>query len=98
VRVGDGLYRPARLHLVFEVAAYGVQWQLARVTYFSTLPSVAIDRIIGMRRYHEEETGEFIHLASIIRSCYMTPVFTEPRKFYLNDLVAGDVDLFLRIR
>jgi hypothetical protein len=96
VKVDDS-YRPARLHLVFEVTAYGVAWQLARVTYFSALQSVTIDRTIGMQRYHEEEGGEFIHLASIVRSCYMTPIFTNPRQFYLNDLVAGDVDLFLRL-
>jgi hypothetical protein len=93
----DNSYQPARLHLVFSVTAYGVIWQLARVTYFSALQSVAIDRTIGMQRYHEEEGGEFIHLASIVRSCYMTPIFTNPRQFYLNDLVAGDVDLFLRL-
>jgi hypothetical protein len=50
-----------------------------------------------MQRYYEEEGGEFIHLASIVRSCYMTPIFIHPRQFYLNDLVAGDVDLFLRV-
>jgi hypothetical protein len=93
----DHSYRPARLHLVFQVAAYGVTWQLARVTYFSALQSLAIDRTIGMQRYYEEEGGEFIHLASIVRSCYMTPIFTQARQFYLNDLVAGDVDLFLRV-
>jgi len=97
VQVGDS-FRPARLHLVFEVNAYDVNWQLARVTYFSGLPSHAIDRTIGMHRYEEESTAEFIHLASIIRSCYMTPIFTLSRQFYLNDLIAGDVDLFLRIQ
>lgn len=52
-----------------------------------------------MKRYEEEKYGEFIHLASIIRSCYMTPIFsTDPHEFYMNDLVASDVDLFLRLK
>jgi hypothetical protein len=93
-----GSFRPARLHLVFNVTAYDVVWQLARVTYFTALPSTPIDRVIGMKRYEEQESGEFIHLASIIRSCYMTPIFSEPREFYMNDLAAGDVDLFLRLK
>jgi len=99
VLVQDGnSFRPARLHLVFEASDCGVDWQLARVTYFSALPSRTIDRIIGMHRYEEESMAEFIHLVSIIRSCYMTPIFTQPRQFYLNDLVAGDFDLFLRLQ
>ncbi|KIM20907.1 hypothetical protein M408DRAFT_29979 [Serendipita vermifera MAFF 305830] len=99
IQVGNS-FRPARLHLVFTVNAYKVHWQLARVTYFTELPSSAIDRDIGMRRYEEEPNGEFIHLASIIRSCYMSPIFadTQGRQFYLNDLAGGNVDLFLRVQ
>ena len=94
-----GSFRPARLHLVFSVKVHAVVWQLARVTYFTALPSTPIDHAIGMKRYEEEKYGEFIHLASIIRSCYMTPIFsTDPHEFYMNDLVASDVDLFLRLK
>jgi hypothetical protein len=48
----------------------------------------------------EETSGEFILLDSIVRSCYLTPVSTESnnRTYYLNDLVAGDLDLYLRLQ
>jgi hypothetical protein len=45
-------YQPARLHLVFETLAY--QKQLARVTYFTRVESIKIDRTIGMVRYQED--------------------------------------------
>jgi hypothetical protein len=91
-------FQPARLHLLFEVEAFGALWQLARVTYFTEIHPSALDRAIGMRLYEEEVFGEFIVLGSVIRSCYMSPVAESPRRFYLNDLIAGDVDLFLRIQ
>ena len=97
VDVGDS-FRPARLHLVFSVQVHVVVWQLAWVTYFTALPSTPIDHAIGMKQYKEEKYGEFIHLASIIQSCYMTPIFAAPQQFYMNDLVAGDVDLFLQLK
>jgi hypothetical protein len=97
VQTAGGI-RPARLHLTFEVSAFDIVWQLARVTYFTAAASVSVDRAIGMRWYEEEEHGEFIALDSIICSCYMSPVPTAPREFYLNDLIAGDVDLFLQIK
>lgn len=97
VDVGDS-FRPARLHLVFSVKVHGVVWQLAQVTYFTALLSTPIDCAIGMKQYEEEKYGEFIHLASILQSCYMTPIFSAPHEFYMNDLVAGDVDLFLQLK
>jgi hypothetical protein len=95
VQTLDG-YTPARLRLVFEVNAYNRTWQLALVTYFSRVPTRAMDRTVGMARYEEQEQGEFIQLGSIIRSCYLTPIFSTPREFYLNNLVAGCTDLYLR--
>jgi hypothetical protein len=91
--------RPARLHLVFTVETEKKVWQLARVTYFTAIrPAVAVDRAIGMCRYEEEQRGEFITLNCIVRSCYMCPIYASQGHFYLNDLIAGDVDLYLRIR
>lgn len=97
VQIKDGI-QPARLHLVFEAEAFEKAWRLARVTFFTAiLPPSASDRAIGMTRYEEATAGEFILLDTVIRSCYMTPVFSHPRHFYLNDLVVGDTDLFLRL-
>ncbi|KAG8788672.1 hypothetical protein FRC15_002829 [Serendipita sp. 397] len=96
IQTMDGL-RPARLHLVFESSHHGLYWQLALVTYFTAYPASATDGIVGMRRYQEEMKGEIISLHSIVRSCYMSPVSLGPRNFYLNDLVAGDVDLYIRL-
>ena len=90
--------QPARIHLCFEVCIFNVAWQLARISYFTTLPLTALDRAVGMHRYEEEQLGEFIVLDSIIRSCYMSPIPADDRHFYLNDLIAADVDLFLRIQ
>lgn len=92
----DGNPRPARLHLIFEATAYGRQWQLARISYFTALPRQQVDKVIDMQRYREEETGEFIFLGAIIRSCYMTPAFGNPGEYFLNPFIAGCTDLYLR--
>lgn len=89
-------HRPARLRLVFQVFAYGRRWQVARVTYFTRLPARAMDRTIGMARYEEEKEGDFIFLGTIIRSCYMVPIFSIDRHYYLNNLISGCTDLYLR--
>jgi hypothetical protein len=74
-------------------------WQLARVTYFTAIkPPNAADRATGMCRYEEESSGEFISLNTIVRSCYMCPIQSTCPTFYLNDLIAADVDLYLGIR
>lgn len=95
-----GKARPARLHLVFEVTAYGARWQMARVTYYTALPVSLTDQVIGMRRYREERFGEFIFLGAIIRSCYLTPIFDHEYSCtgdsYLNPLASGCSDLYLR--
>jgi hypothetical protein len=95
VQTPDG-YRPARLHLIFEAVAYGKQWQVARVTYFTRIPPSEMDKIIAMNRYQEEIEGEFIFLGTIIRSCYLTPISSSPGYYYLNNLAAGCTDLYLR--
>lgn len=74
-------------------------WQLALVTYFTAVqPPNAYDQAIGMTRYEEEINGEIISLRSIVRSCYMCPIAETERGYYLNDLIAGDVDLYLRVK
>ena len=98
VDIGQGWYRPARLHLVFELTVYQLRWQLARVTYFTQLKTRREDRIIGMDRYEEERCGEFIFLDSILRSCYMQPDPRSPGYFYLNNLATGSTDLYLHCR
>lgn len=90
---------PARLHLVFEVNAFGRLWKLARVSYFTPLTRSAFDNLVGMHRYEENGTGYTIQLDTIARSCYMNPIADNTGKqlFYLNDCITGDVDLYLRI-
>lgn len=92
--------RPARLHLLFSVTAYQQPWDLAFITYFTSMPAVAQDKRIGMTRYQEEIHGEVVPLASILHSCYLTPLPNSEttRQFYLNHLIRGDTDLFLRIQ
>jgi hypothetical protein len=89
-------YQPARLHLLFEANAYKKAWKIALVTYFTRIPPSDMDKIIGMNRYQEGTEGELIFLGSIIRSCYLTPIFSTPGYFYLNNLAAGCTDLYLR--
>lgn len=89
-------YRPARLHLIFEAVAYKKLWQVARITYFQPLLESEMDKIIGMARYKESTTGDFVLLNRITRSCYMVPFFSSSGYFYLNNLAAGCTDLYLR--
>jgi hypothetical protein len=89
--------RPARIHLLLQLEAYERRWQLAYVTYFTRIESRKIDRVIGMKRYQEEKSGEFIFIHSIIRSCYMSPTSTSDGYFYLNDLISGCTDIYLRL-
>ncbi|KAG8819022.1 hypothetical protein FRC19_010189, partial [Serendipita sp. 401] len=96
VNTPEGI-RPARLHLIFETFRHGLVWQMALVTYFTRYQSSSMDKAIGMHRYQEQKDGEIIMLASLERSCYMAPSPGHPSHFYLNDAVAGDVDLFLRV-
>jgi hypothetical protein len=87
----------ARLLLIFEVAAFKRKWQLARVTYFRPT-SASVDSVIGQSRIAEQDRGEFIFLGSVMRSCHILPAFEGgDREFYVNDLVAGDTDLYLRL-
>jgi hypothetical protein len=90
---------PARLHLIFEVEAHEKLWKLARVTYFTPITRSAVDKMIGMWRYEESDVSYTILLENVARSCYMTPIDGQSSHnlFYLNDCIAGDIDLFLRI-
>jgi hypothetical protein len=87
----------AKLHLIFEIEAFERLWQLARVTYFRPTSSVQADRVLGQKRFAAQNVGEFIHLASIVRSCYLSPVYDGTQDFYLNDMAAGDTDLYCRL-
>jgi hypothetical protein len=87
----------AKLHLIFEIEAFKRRWQIARVTYFRPTSSIQADSVIGQQRFSAQNMGEFVHLASIIRSCYLSPVYDGMPDFYLNDMAAGDTDLYCRL-
>lgn len=86
----------AKLLLMFEVSAFHRIWQIARVQYFRYTSAPTVDEIIGQSRYASQDKGEFILLSSIIRSCHLVPIHDVPGDYYLNDLVAGDTDMYLR--
>jgi len=96
IDTGDNL-QVVRLHLIFEIEAFKQQWQLARVTYFHPTSSVQADRVLGQKRFAAQSVGEFIHLASIVWLCYLSPVYDGMQDFYLSDMAAGDTDLYCRL-
>ena len=85
----------AKLMLIFEVSAFHRTWQMARVQYFRPTSAPTVDSIIGQSRLASQDRGEFILLSSIVRSCHLIPVQDIPGDYYLNDLAAGDTDLYL---
>jgi hypothetical protein len=85
----------AKLLLIFEVSAFWQIWQMAQVQYFRPTSTPTTDSIIGQSRLASQDQGEFILLSSIVRSCHLIPVQDIPGNYYLNDLAAGDTDLYL---
>jgi hypothetical protein len=85
----------AKLLLVFEISAFHQIWQMAQVQYFRPTLAPTTDSIIGQSRLASQDWGEFILLSLIVRSCHLIPVHDIPGDYYLNDLAAGDTDLYL---
>jgi len=71
---------------------------IAMVQYFDASDSQAATDI-RMRTVQESQKTEFIFLTSVVRACHVIPQFGDNRKptrYYVNDLVDGDMLLRLR--
>lgn len=99
VQTADSGLSVARLHMVFELRAFGRTWAIARVSHFRRRIRSSASRI-DQARVQEESKGSFILVSSIVRAVHLIPHWSMDGpmdgEFFVNDLI--DPDMFLRLQ
>ena len=101
----NGVHVFARIHLFFQCQACGKTWNIALVTLFKTLESPDDSRI-RLRLVREDVDSSFLDVNWIIRRVFLCKLYgsvhewvnASERDFWVNDLIANDADMYLRLQ